>query len=43
MGKYKPVLPGKQTGKGAKGHIYSSQEYNHGRLATLLRYSDPIR
>jgi len=42
MGKYKPVLPGNENGKGAKGHIHSSQELNHGQLATLLRYSDPI-
>jgi len=26
MGKYKPVLPGNEYGKGAKGHTYSSQE-----------------
>jgi hypothetical protein len=43
MGKYVPVLHGKEIGKGAKGYIYSSQDWNCGQIATLLKYSEPIR
>jgi hypothetical protein len=43
MGKYVSVLHGEEIGKGAKWHIYSSQEWNRSQIATLLRYSDPIR